>query len=440
MVDFDLDDLVLPDEDEATGTAVVKIVDKFDAKEAKNLIAGNAGRPRKAYYYDRCQVGDEKRMGFYGEWAPTVVAGLNRYHGLKLHYLEERVEEYTYSRLAHLLCTLDRSIMFSYENRHIAASKIRNLNACANWLLQPEMGVDYQELKEVIEEKTTSKDLIFQVKRNALSLARRVNLGTHTHILKKQEPHNLAYVGRLREMFGLNLSAVLLYGSSATGEGNDFDNIVVLKKVPDNLYQMIAGQGPNFREGEKDVGFIFISEDIAEQFFYMNVSNHLFLNSSKVLFGEIEFPIEDKTYMIRKERYHAGFGSTKNISGANLGFKDEALMNYIFYNELGIATPMPPKSRARKYILAQSDKQGLFDYFMKLPRFTLQGLLFDGQKEALDKTRLLEVLKERFGYEIFPHVPDKDYVADCMIKAMEVSAKIIREIYVPGEIVRPGFD
>ena len=206
---------------------------------------------------------------------------------------------------------------------------------------------------------------------------------------------------------------------------------MVLKSLPDNLYDIIGGKGPSFNEDGKDVGFIFINEDAAEKFLYVNVSNHLFFENAKVLYGEVNLPVESMEYMVRKERYHAGFGSTKNISGVNMGFKDEDLMTYLFYKELGLRKPRPKAGRDKKFLLAEPDKAGLYDYFAKLPRFTLQGLIFNKDTRNIDKTYLTTILKDEFGYEVMHHSEDPTYIADRLIAAVDVSAKIIEKYYEP---------
>jgi hypothetical protein len=423
----------LGEENEIDHKAIVHILDKVDPAIIRELVSPYADKEDRVYVYDTTQTGSEHNIGFFGDWAPTVIAGLNSFHGYSFPFREKYIEEYSYSRLAHLMCTLDRSIMFSYENRHIASSKIRNLNACAKGLLLHERGLDYMLLREVVEERMTSKDLLFMVKQQGLELARKVRMDQHGHILKTAEPHSFKYVDKLKDMFGDNLVSVMLYGSSAVGEGKDFDNIVVLKSIPENLYEIISGKGPSFNEGGKEVGFIFINEEAAEKFFYINVSNHLFAESAKVLYGEVNLPIESMEYMVRKERYHAGFGSTKNISGINMGFKDEDLMTYLFYKELGLAKPWPQEGRDKKFLLAEPDKAGLYEYFAKLPRFTLQGLIFTKETRQIDKTYLVSILKDEFGYEVLPHRDDPSYIADRLIAAVDVSAKIIDRYYDPSQ-------
>ena len=429
----DAQEYLLGEENELDFKAVVHILDSVNPEVIRRLVSPYADMEERVYVYDRTQTGDERRIGFFGDWAPTVVAGLNSFHDYNFPFREKYIEEYSYSRLAHLMCTLDRSIMFSYQNRHTASSKIRNLNACAKGLLYPEMGLDYLLLKEVVEERMTSKELLFMVKQQGLELAKKVRLEQHSHVEKSAESHSFDYVEKLKEMFGDNLAAVMLYGSSAVGEGKDFDNIVILKSLPSNLYDIISGTGPSFKEGGKDVGFIFISEDVAEKFFYVNVSNHLFAESSKVLYGEISLPVESMEYMVRKERYHAGFGSTKNISGVNMGFKDEDLMTYMFYKDLGIRKPWPKEGREKRFLLADPGKEGLYEYFAKLPRFTLQGLIFSKDNRHLDKTILNGILKEEFGYEVMPHSTDPSQIADRLIAAADASTRIIDRYYDPNQ-------
>jgi len=307
------------------------------------------------------------------------------------------MEEFGYSKLCHLYCTLDKSVMFNFLNKHIALSKLYNLRSVATILSHSELVIDPEELnsENVLE-------VFSQVKKNATKLIHYVKEKPKNYIKKTQVENNYAYVDILKEKFGKNLSSILLYGSSAKGTGNDFDNLVVLKELPNDLYQQIEGM--KLQEQEKDVGLIFMPENVLQKFLYINVSNLLFRDYAKVLYGEINFPIDDDRYIIFKEMYHAGFGSAKLISALNLVYKEPEVL---------------------------LDKEGLFEYFMKLNRFTFHGLSQADGYRIIDKNEINKALKEKYNYEAPQFRPDAEYIKNSFLEANECSSFLAKEMYRP---------
>jgi hypothetical protein len=84
------------------------------------------------------------------------------------------------------------------------------------------------------------------------------------------------------------------------------------------------------------------------------------------------------------------------------------------------------------------DKPGLFEYFMKLNRFTCHGLMHNNGYVISDKQQILDMLKKDFDYVIPEFKPDKDYLQQSFLKAVAVSIDIAKKMYDPKVAQGPG--
>ncbi len=357
----------------------------------------------RLHYFTPPHIGWRERMGLFGDFAPSVVYAANRHHELHLPYRESTMQEFAYSKLCHLYCTLDKSIMFEFYNRHTAMSKVRNLNSVATIMGFPDLCIDDSPLEESGIPEDQVLDILFHVKKNATVLLKHVRPEVQGGIRGEAKPHELAYPAKLEEIVGRSFAGVLLYGSSAAGAGNDFDNFAVLNMLYPDLYARIRGSKP--RESDKEVGVIFVPRSVLRNFLYINVSNHLFKTSAKVLKGAFEFPNESPRYTIFKEMYHAGFGSAKLLSGLNLVYRQPE----VFF-----------------------DKPGLFEYFMKLNRFTLHGLMQRNGHVVLPKEEVLAILRDDYGFPIPKFRPDAKYLQESFVSANRASVALAQRLYDPS--------
>ncbi|MDD5192187.1 MAG: hypothetical protein PHH54_00140 [Candidatus Nanoarchaeia archaeon] len=394
---------------EPEGNSKIIIEKDFDVSKVdsafKDFFKGISPKDEdsRLFYFTEPHVGSKSRMGLFGDFAPSVVFAANRFNKLHLPVREKYLREFGYGKLSHLYCTLDKSVMFGFQNKYMARSKIHNLNSVASIFHRPGLKIDEERLKgkDISDDKVIK--VLFEIKKNATKLFGEVKCEALGYSTIKQSEHNFSYPSLLEKIVGAdNLIKILLYGSSAKGHGNDFDNLGVLQTIPPDFYEKIRGTKPN--ENGKEVGVIFIPEDILENFLYVNVSNSLLRQSSKSLKGEFEVPIESPRYQIFKEAYHAGVGSAKLLSGMNLVYRKPEL----FF-----------------------DKPGLFDYFMKLNRFTLQGLSQNEKYVSLSKEETLEKLKKGFDFEIPKFKADVSYLQECFLKANKASIEIASKLYNP---------
>lgn len=145
-------------------------------------------------------------------------------------------------------------------------------------------------------------------------------------------------------------------------------------------------------------------EPSLERFLFINVSNLLFRQSACVLYGELRLPVEEEAYSIRKEMYHAGFGTSKLVAALNLAFK-----------KLEVLTERP----------------GLFEYFMKLNRFTYHGLSQVDGYAAIGKERIYEELELRHGFPLPAFAPDAGSIQRSFLAANACSARLAQRLYSP---------
>jgi hypothetical protein len=80
-------------------------------------------------------------------------------------------------------------------------------------------------------------------------------------------------------------------------------------------------------------------------------------------------------------------------------------------------------------------KEGLFEFFMKIPRFTLGSFLAmeyylkNGKYWFFEKAPLMEALKNDFGYEIPKLKDDVSFIQDSFLYANEINSRIIDKYY-----------
>ncbi len=370
----------------------------------------------RVYTYPESIIGSRNSMGVLGDWGPSVVYAVNKYHGLHLPYRESNMDEFAYSKLCHLACTLYKGMMFNHSEIGVAASKIYNLKSVATIMKHPELIVPEEILNE-----NNYRQVLFEVAKNVNRLMEHVNV-EHLDgepLLKKAEPHRLSYVDELKNMFGNRLRSILLYGSSARGEGSDYDNLVVLDKIVDSDFERINNH-PLFEKG-KEVGCIFLEENSVDKFLYINVSNRVFKDKAKVLYGEMSFPSDNINYSKRKEQYHVGFGSAKLVSALNLAFKEPHLF---------------------------ADKFGLLEYFIKINRFTLHGLKQQDIYKSIGKDKLYDELKEDYDYdirsllankrELNDKIKDPEFVQELFLDANILSSQLSYRLHNPKKARRGG--
>jgi len=402
MVHFDR---LLNNEIEPEKQAELIIMEEYDPSKVNQLYLDFYKEIPKEedirqYVYTPTHIGSEKHMGLFGDFAPSIIYAINKNNKRHFPFRESNLQEFAHSKLSHLYCTIDKSIMFRFFNKHTARSKVNNLNSVATIMGKSELTLDAEVTeKEDLTEKEIA-NIMFQVKKNATRLLKYVEISPDLLLQRQAKTTNYKYVDAIKEKFGDNLASILLYGSSAKGTGSDYDNLVFLKTIPDNLYDQILGW--NLEEKGKEVGIIFVPEYAMENFLYINVSNTLFKDHAKVLHGTVTFPFESDRYIIFKESYHAGFGSGKLISGINLVYKlPEVLL----------------------------DKPGLFEYFMKLNRFTYHGLNMKDGYKILSKEEIQEEIKSKFDYEIPKFRPDPVYIQECFLEANKISIDIAKDMY-----------
>lgn len=381
--------------------AVEILPDPYDASRVDALFRENLESGRRLLVYTESQVGTRFDMGLFGDFAPSVIHAINRHHGANLPYREAHLQEFACSKLCHLYCTLLKSMMFGFGTPEAALSKLRGLRSVAAILARPELALPVEDVPEAEVGATFAQVLL-----RSAQLLDEVHLPAELQFeTRPAAPHQLGYVDELRALFGDNLRAVLLYGSSATGEGADYDNIVVVEQIDAALLERL--RGVRLHEGKKEVGIILVEARRARQFLLINVSNTLFRAHARVLYGELEIPLDGESYAIRKEMYHAGFGSSKLVAALNLVYHAPEVL---------------------------IDKAGLFEYFMKLNRFTFHGLSQIDGYLSISKAAVQHALATRYGFPQPEFRSDVEYIRQSMLAANQCSALLAQQLYSPRKV------
>ncbi len=387
---------------DADETVAVEIIpDPFDADHVDALHRDYAAKDTRLLVYTEGQVGTRFDMGMFGDFAPSVVYAINRHHGHGLPYRETNLHEFALSKLCHLYCTLLKSMMFGYGTSDAALSKLRSLRSVCAILRRPELIMEKSEVSD-----GEVADVFAEVLLAAASMLDEVVVPPETQFEgRSAKKHPYAYVDELKRLLGENLVAVMLYGSSASGAGADFDNIVVVDHFDRHVLTTLTGQ--TIYEGEKEVGIILVESRNITKFLYINVSNFLFRHHSRVLYGKIALPVENESYSIRKELYHAGFGSSKLVAALSLVYREPEVL---------------------------VDKAGLFDYFMKLNRFSFHGLYQIDGYVPLPRETIYETLATRYHFRVPEFKPDVEHIRSSMMAANACSALLSQRMYSPRKM------
>jgi hypothetical protein len=162
-------------------------------------------------------------------------------------------------------------------------------------------------------------------------------------------------------------------------------------------------------EKGKPVGGLFIEEDLLHKYMLSNANNRIVASTGKLVYGDsLILPVDSDFAIVQKELYHSAMGSMQLRSAANLAFK-----------------------RGEDVF----GKEGLFEFFMKIPRFTLGSFLAmeyylkNGKYWFFEKEPLMKSLKEDFSYEIPKLKDDVSFIRDSFLYANEINSGIIDKYY-----------
>ena len=379
----------------------------YNAKQAKQMLLDN---PEKSVYlYSEREVGTHENPGFFSRYAPSIIFAINLdlpAEDRRILYSEGR-HGYGTNKLAYLLSTIDKSIMHGHASKQQMMSKVHNLNSIAGILEKPAFRMDEpdESLEYSIDEVV---DTLILVKQRASALLRDVDI-VDTNGVKEKKFHelSLSYPMWFKERIGDNMQKMVLYGSSANAIGNDYDNIIVVHELNPELYDAVKNTMPS--EQGKPVGGLFIEQDLLHKYMLSNANNRIVASTGKLVYGDsLILPVDSDFAIVQKELYHSAMGSMQLRSAANLAFK-----------------------RGEDVF----GKEGLFEFFMKIPRFTLGSFLAmeyylkNGKYWFFEKAPLMEALKNDFGYEIPKLKDDVSFIQDSFLFANEINARIIDTYY-----------
>jgi len=395
---------------------VTRFTSKYTIEEAEHLMLEN---PEKGVYlFTETEVGTHEKPGFFSRYAPSIIYAINLDlppEQRRIFYSGNRFN-YGLNKLSYLLSTIDKSIMHGLYSQSQMRSKIHTLNSIVGILNRNSF-----RMEEPPDEREFSLDEIvenlIEVKLRASNLLAQLEIpeGDRIKELKFYE-NSLKYPSIFRELLGENLEKILLYGSSATAEGNDYDNLLIIRKLDREVYFRIRDLKPY--EGNKPVGCVLVEEALFHKYMLSNANNRIVASTGKLIFGDsLLVPVDSDYSIVQKELYHAAMGTMQLRSALNLAF-----------------------ANARDLF----GKEGLFEFFMKIPRFTLAAFLATehyfkrGKYWFFEKNEVLPVLKDRFGYDIPKLEDDEEFIKQSFLRANEVNSRIIDEYYDDSRLRSPA--
>jgi len=229
-----------------------------------------------------------------------------------------------------------------------------------------------------------------------------------------------SYLETFKSMLGDDLVAVLNYGSAARTDDparySDFDNWLVVRDVPRAL-RIFNGTCPFVHEGKvhlnvpehlhpkdsKHLGMFFMpdSPEFLRRYVQFKDDSIEFLLHTKVLYGELEFPIVSQDEVMERGM-SAAYTKLKSLQGS-ISWPDKLL-----------------------------GKPPLFEFFVKICRFYMRPMLnilekpWYRPKEVLDK----ELLKR--GIKIPKYVNDVNKLREGILYALHHTFRLQEEFFQSG--------
>ena len=302
---------------------------------------------RKFYHENEGEtaiVWSEEELAFLGLVSPLTIMHLNR--STKSDYpIDETALNEQAKVLANFLAkTVDNSIFKGILNPGMVRSKIRKLE---------QLFETVGETSPLDRDKVTEDNMLkmsYEVKKNVFTFAQRFNL-RNDGFTEIERSSNFPFVDQLRSLLGDNLQHIILYGSSVSGKGKDYDLMLVVNKFNYDLYQSIEGRRSSIMS-DKPLSVTMMPESKLGLFSTMDAYNHMLKGELKLIYGgTLVLPKVSEGECINQMYYQIGTTLTQ-IRGVlmNLNLHDtlskspEFLENYV-KNELWIRRGLLQKEK-----------------------------------------------------------------------------------------------
>ena len=278
-------------------------------------------------------------------------------------------------------CTLSAAIVQLRYSPATIRSKLRHLWIGMRHARAMGLEVDSAAIEDAIIDVATSGahdvDRLIALK-DLFQAALRTLFATHVawdekatdeSLLTAGERERFGFVDELRELLGVGLRAILVYGSSASGDAfADYDVIAVVDDAHRGL-RMLTGRDLHYRGKPLNLA---IYDEEGFRLYQLACGDNLDANA-RCLFGGLKLLLKPRDALLERN-FSFGYLRMRQL--------------------LGMAAHLAASDDRRV-----ADRAELFEYFIKVPMHIYKGIVAV-RGEPVGKDRLRGLLRERWGYDL----------------------------------------
>jgi hypothetical protein len=231
--------------------------------------------------------------------------GLTTYQPSKTGMIEQ-AQNYA----AFLISTIDNSFFTGILRRDIVSSKVRNLE---------QMFEANGEKSPITQQEITNeniRDIAFETKQLALAMAKRFE-GAFKESVTMTATDGKDYVSQIAALLGADLEKIVVYGSSANGNGKDIDLLLIMRALERNMYDKVWAAAGRMKS-DKKIGIVMLPSTHLAAYAQCEPNSFMVAHHGLLVYGEaINFPVLDERGYQRKIYYSIGknFSSLRSAAG-----------------------------------------------------------------------------------------------------------------------------
>ncbi len=195
---------------------------------------------------ERLCVWSPSEIRLMGRYNPALITDINDSLGTTYSYDSRGFRVLAISEAVHQACTLDNAVFFGGINAKRLRRKVYLIEKACNHISK----------KAIITESDVTEDnvldSVYHTKTTALDILDECGSG-ETRPMKTVQGY--PFVEAFRELLGDSLNNIILYGSSARGEGNDYDLVLLVDRVESWMYDRLFNKARSI-ESDKQLGIV----------------------------------------------------------------------------------------------------------------------------------------------------------------------------------------
>lgn len=282
------------------------VVEDFDRNKLQQLYANHSETVPLS-------VWSPSEVKLLSDTSPYTARNIFDATGMSFPITSQSLEEQAKALVAFLTLSIDNSLFKGIMRIDMVQSKIDNLQK-----LYSVLGLDcpFSENDVTIDNLV---EMSYNVKQNALEIGSRFDRNFHesSHL---NSPRPIGFEDFFVDLFGDNLKSILLYGSSAKGDGKDFDLMLFVNDLTLEMYKSFWNKQ---REvvSDKPVGIVLLPNNALTRYAECDYHSLTIAQEGRLLHGDsLQFPVLSEQDAVNKMYYKSGKEMT-SLRGALSGGK-----------------------------------------------------------------------------------------------------------------------